>query len=473
MSTPSALKWSYVTEFSVKAVQPILFIVLARLLTPADFGIVAAAQMIVALSQVLTESGLNKAVIQRKSNVQEAASAAFWISVALATCIAVGLFIAAEPISTTFFGELRAAPVIQAAVIQIFAASMGAIQVAILQRELKFRLLFRVRFVSVVVPGMVSVPFAYSGMGYWALVLGAILGQIAQTILLWTISDWRPTLAICRKTIVEVARFGGWVTVSGLIGWMYVWGDSLVVGMNAGNQDLGMYRIGNQLAGTIFLLLLNPLTPVLYAHLSRMNDSGCDLSPIFLKVSSVLMLLTLPIAIYLFHFSEEVAILVLGNKWFGIGEIFGAMAIVHAVSWLTAMNGEYYKAMGRPWIDTYVNGGLLLVYIAVYLIAIRGGLDNFMLWRMALSGLGLLVHVYVANIVLKIEILPLFFSMARIVATTAVCIVGVVYLGAYYTGNSSSPEVAVASALLIVCALFWQERGRSYLVLKAALARRF
>ena len=404
MSFARALKWSFLSELSSKLLQPIVFVVLARLLTPEDFGVMSAALMVVAFSQIFWEAGMGKALIQRQTDIRDAANVAFWVNLALAVIIIGLLYIAASPIALTFFQDERVTTVIQVMTLQVFLGALGSVQTALLQKELSFRKLFWARFAAVGLPGLASIPLAWQGMGYWALVAGTLAGQTAQVIVLWRMSAWRPSWSFPVPIAREMGRFGAWVGLSGLLAWFYLWMDSLVVGMYLGSHDLGLYRTGNQFSAMVFALLFVPITPVLYSHLARMNGDRERIKMAAEKVIQVLILIAVPVAAVIFSLSDSIATALFGEKWEGIGLVIGAMGLVHGFSWIVSMNGEFYCAMGKPAYETIIGGVTLLVYLCGYLYSIGFGFEPFLWARFALALLSLMLHLFIFSSIASLSI---------------------------------------------------------------------
>ena len=404
MSFAHALKWSFLSELASKLIQPVVFVVLARLLTPEDFGVMSAALMVMAFSQIFWEAGMGKALIQRQTDIQDAANVAFWVNLALAVMIIGLLYSAASPIALTFFQDARVTAVIQIMTLQVLLGALGSVQTALLQKELGFKKLFWVRFATVSLPGLASIPLAWQGMGYWALVAGTLAGQVAQVIMLWRMSVWRPDWSFPVPVAREMGRFGAWVGLSGLLAWFYLWMDSLVVGMYLGSHDLGLYRTGNQFSAMIFAFLFVPITPVLYSHLARMNGDRERIKMAAEKVIQVLILIAVPVAAVIFSLSDSIATALFGEKWQGIALVIGVMGLVHGFSWIVGMNGEFYCAVGKPAYETIVGGGMLLIYLGGYLYSISFGFENFIWTCFALALSALLLHLLVLNSVVSLNL---------------------------------------------------------------------
>ena len=404
MSFAHALKWSFLSELASKLIQPIVFVVLARLLTPEDFGVMSAALMVMAFSQIFWEAGMGKALIQRQTDIQEAANVAFWVNISLAVIIIGLLYSAASPIAQTFFQDARVTAVIQVMTLQVLLGALSSVQTALLQKELSFKKLFWVRFVTVSLPGLASIPLAWQGMGYWALVAGTLVGQTAQVIMLWRMSAWRPDWSFPVPVARDMGRFGAWAGLSGLLIWFFLWMDALVVGMYLGSHDLGLYRTGNQFSAMVFAFLFVPITPVLYSHLARMNGDRERIKMAAEKVIQVLTLIAIPVAVVLFSLSDSIGVALFGEKWEGIGLVIGVMGLAHGFSWIVSMNGEFYCAMGKPAYETIIGAVTLLVYLCGYLYSIGFGFELFLWACFALVLLSLMLHLFIFSSITSLSI---------------------------------------------------------------------
>ncbi len=420
MSLTHALKWSFFAELASKAISPVVFIVLARLLTPEDFGVMTAAMMVIAFTQIFWEAGMGKALIQRLTDTQEAANVAFWINIALGLLIATALFVVAKPVAATFFHDDRVTAVLQVMTLQVLLGAISSVHTALLQKDMGFKKLFWVRFVTVSLPGLASIPLALNGMGYWALVAGALVGQLAQVIMLWRTSHWRPRWTFDTRVAKEMGRFGAWVGASGLLAWFYLWADSLIVGMYLGSHDLGLYRTGNMFSIMIFGMVFGPIAPVLYSYLSKMGGDKIRLKSMIEKVIRSLTIIAIPLAVILVALSSQIGEVLFGSKWEGISFVIAVMALMHGFSWVVGMNGEFYRAAGKPSYETIVTAGTLVIYLLAYLYSIQQGFEVFVWTRLGLALGALLLHLLVLKKLLAVSMLPILGYVIVITMITAV-----------------------------------------------------
>lgn len=397
MDISSPIKWSFLSEVAGKLIQPLTFIFLARILTPEDFGLVAAALMLISFAQIFSEAGMGKAVIQSKLDVQVTATVGFWINLGLATAVFCALNFLAPLLATAVINDERAANVIHVMSIQVVIGAFAAMQIAILQRDLSFKSLFWVRFATVSVPGIASVPLAVFGFSYWSIVIGSIVGQLMQVIVLWRLSNWRPVFQMRAEVAKQIARFGSWVTLSALLTWFYAWVDVLIVGMYLGVSELGVYRTGNQFVMLLMGLAFAPLLPVMYSYFSKIHASPGELKKAVLLVLNLLRIFCVPLGMFLYTYSSEVALVIFGEKWSGVEAVISFMALMHMLSWLVGLNNEIYRASGHPWLETVVTASLITVYLIGYLYAIQDGLNQFLWVRVLLSAIACILHMIILS----------------------------------------------------------------------------
>ena len=397
-----AFKWSALGEIASRAIGPLVFLVLARLLVPEDFGVVAAATVVISFSQVFSDAGLAKALIQRHDRVEESANVVFWLNLVIGLVIVTFLFFGAHFIAD-FFHDERIALVVQVLSLQILLAAFSSVHTALLQKDLNFKPLFWVRLVTTTAPGLASIPLAINGMGYWALVFGTLLGQMAQSAALWMFSPWRPHGRLDRNLATELVAFGKWAMLSGLIGWFYGWMDAIVVGHYLGPHDMGIYRTGNTFVTMIFGLIFSPLLPVLYSAFSRMRHDLSKVAESLLLVVKGIAMVAFPISAGLIALRAPIEQFVFRDEWGGIGMVIAILALVQGFSWLVGSNGEAYRGVGKPHIETWAMALSLTAYFIGYVFSVHYGLLVFLLSRLAMVFIGLLGQFVVSKFVFHLR----------------------------------------------------------------------
>ena len=284
----SSVKWSALTEVVSRAVTPLTFVILARILTPQDFGVLAIAQIAISFCYLFWDAGLQKALIQTREPLKKAANVVFWINLALGLVIYAVLF-ATAPLLAVFFKCPAACAVLQVLGLQIIVGSLTTVQQSLFLRNFDFKLLFWVRLATAAIPALVSIPLAYLGYGVWALVSSSLVGAFINLVIVWVRSSWRPQFCFDTGIARKMANFGSWIVLDSLVGWFISQGDAVVVGRFLGVKELGIYRTGRNILDILFGLTLNSIYPILYPAFSALHGDKDALRSFLHKTNRVIM----------------------------------------------------------------------------------------------------------------------------------------------------------------------------------------
>jgi len=416
-----SMKWSVLTEVVSRAVTPLTFVILARILTPQDFGVVAIAQIAISFCTLFWDAGLEKALIQTKEPLEKAANVVFWINIALGLLIYSALFVIA-PSLALFFNSPASCSVLQVMGLQIIIGSFTTVQQALLLREFNFKQLFWAKLATAAIPAVVSVPLAFIGFGVWALVASSLVAAVLNLIILWITSPWRPSCSFDVSIAQKMANFGMWIVLDSFIGWFISQGDAVVVGRFLGVRDLGFYRTGRNIIDLIFGLTLNPIYPVLYPAFSALQGDKEALRAFLYKANRIIMSLTLPVGAGIMCIASPMVTVVLGEKWRGTEIVLSVIGVQTALGWLVAANPEIYRAVGRPDLQTKIALFNFPLYLLVYLFTAPYGLTVFVLARLGLTIVSLPIHIWTAVKILNVPYAYLWESGKSMIFATMVMV---------------------------------------------------
>lgn len=442
----SGSKWAFLGELAAKLLTPAIFILLARLLTPVDFGIAAAAVMVMTFSQLLWEAGLGKAVIQREDNWAGAANVAFWSNVSLALAVYILVFLSAESLAD-MLGEGRIADVLRVQGLQMPIMALGSIHRALLQREFAFKKLFWIRLVAAGGPGLASIPLALSGWGYWALVAGSLAGSIFEMVALWRGSNWRPSTLGPDPPFRSVWAFGLPVMGEGLLLWGIAWGDAFIVSRYLGTAELGYYRGGGTIVSMLFALVLSPLMPMLFGALSRLQNDPDAFRTAFLRAVHAIALTALPLAVFLACLTDEIVITVLGSAWLPAASVIAILGVMQGLSWLVGANPDAYRAKGRPDINFKVNAINVCYYLPVLWLAAQADLLTFLFARLGVALVAFPLHAYLASRILQVRLGEIMHQLRWVVLAVALQIAMIV------AAKSALPTGIAPIGVLVIAGL--------------------
>ena len=428
-------------EIVPRVLSPLTFVILARILAPQDFGVLAIAQVAISFCYLFWDAGLEKALIQTKESLDEAANIVFWINLGLGFLIYGVLFLTA-PLLANFFNSPASCDVLKVLGLQIFIGSLSTVQVGLFLRKLDFKKLFWARLANSAIPAFVSIPLAYLGYGVWALVASSLAGALINMIILWLQSPWRPKFSFDMAVAREMGNFGIWVIFDSFIGWFISQGDAVVIGRYLGVKDLGIYRTGRNMIDIVFALTLNPIQPILYPAFSALHRDKAGLQSFLHKTNRILMALSLPIGTGIMCIASPLVAVVLGAKWQGVEVVLSIMGLQMSLGWLIGANPEIYRAMGRPDVQSKIGIITIPLYLIVYFLAAPLGLRAFVLARLGLTLFVLPVHVFMAVKLLDLPYLYLWNSGKPMILST-ICMISTIFGTKWILEISSIPRPAI------------------------------
>lgn len=201
-SAVKAVKWSSLAEIASRTIRPLVSLILARILTPADFGVMGLALMATQLAIMLQGFGLGKALIQRETDIESSANVVFWLNVGLSVLLCLAVVVLA-PFLSKMFHEPGLLNILRILSLQIIVLGFTSVHQALLLRNFQFKRLCFIRISASILSGSLSICLAVSGFGIWALVWGTLAGVILQAILFWILDPWRPMLGfdVCFRPV--------------------------------------------------------------------------------------------------------------------------------------------------------------------------------------------------------------------------------------------------------------------------------
>jgi len=392
ISFKNSFKWSFLTECICNIILPLAAIINANLLEPEDIGILTAASIIISFSQDIWSSGLSKSLIQANERFDEHAQVTYWINFSLGFLISFSLFIFSDSIAE-IFKEERLGSVLKILSVLVFMTSLSSVYVAIMQKNMMFKKLFWIRILTVAIPACVSIPLAMSGYSYWALVYGLLIGQLIQFFFIIYFSNWKPKIFFDKTLCGRIFQFGRWVMLTNLAGWFYTKVDIMIVGIYYTVHELGIYGNGSKMPTMIYAVFFRALIPVIYSIYSQLNSRGEDLKSLHLLVIKLTSMIAMPIGFGLFAISDQIEKVVFKPQWAGLSEVLAYIGLAYAFSWLVSINGELFKAIGKPEVETKVVYSVILIYFFAYMATIQYDFQIFLQARFALTFVGMTVNI--------------------------------------------------------------------------------
>lgn len=404
-----ATKWSAITEILSKLVSPMTSMILARLLTPEAFGIVATLTMVVSFVEIFTDAGFQKYIIQHKFendvDKDESTNVAFWSNFVMSMIIWGGIALFRDPLAS-LVGNPGLGYVLVIACVSIPLCAFSSIQMARYKRSLDFKTLFRVRIAGIVVPIFVTIPLAFWLRNFWALVIGNITSNCINAILLTYYSQWKPEFFFSKTKFREMISFSVWSMFEQVSIWLTSYIDAFIVGTMLSQYYLGIYRTSVSIVGQIVALITAVTTPVLFSSLSKLQDDQDEFLRLFFKFQKLVGLLVIPLGVGIFLFRNFITDIFLGDQWREAAYFIGLWGLTSSITIvLSHYSSEVYRAKGKPKLSVLAQVLHIVVLCPTVYIAVNYGFSVLCtvraLVRLELIGVNLIIMYVLMKMPLK------------------------------------------------------------------------
>lgn len=341
--------------------------VLARLLAPDDFGLVAMLMVFTGFAQMLSELGVESALVQRRTVTRMDLDSAFWVNSAVSTGIALGLIALSGPIAQ-FYGQPKLGGLICLAALAFPFGGVGSVARAVHARAFRWRFIVLVEVGALAIGTLISVGLATLGWGASALVLQRVATAALSSVFIWAAVGWRPSLRVSRQSCAEI-----WAYSRGLLGFttLNYWArnaDNLLVGKFLGVTALGLYERSYMVVLIPVTQMAGVLNRVMFNSLSRVQDDLALFRQMYLRAVGIIAFFTFPSMVGLLLLSRELVLTLFGEQWLSIVPTIRIFAMVGLVQSIGYTVGWIYLARAetkRYFIWGLVSTGVTLASIGI------------------------------------------------------------------------------------------------------------
>lgn len=362
-----ATKWSSITELTTRLVAPITNAILARLLVPEAFGVVATLMMVISFAEVFTDAGFQKYLVQREFEDQDdldlSTAVAFWTNVAFSLLVWGIIAVFATPIANLVgsAGHELGIIVISA---EIPLLAFSSIQMARYRRDFNFKNLFYVRVAVAMVPLVITVPLALIFQNYWALVVGTLAKDILNAVILTCYSRWKPSLRYSFAKLKKMISYSMWTVLENVTIWFSLNAGTFIVSTLFGAHHLGLFKTTISTVNGYFSVLQSAVMPVLFATLSRCQNDNQEFQSVLFKFQRMMAMLVLPLGFGLFAYRELATLILLGSQWLETVDFVGMTSLSLSMLFVFSyFNSEAIRGMGKPKLSVIAQSAYVLVTI--------------------------------------------------------------------------------------------------------------
>jgi O-antigen/teichoic acid export membrane protein len=363
--------WAYGSYVGGRLLVLVSIAILARLLAPRDFGLVALALTFTHLLETIKDFGLGQAlVVSKEEEVEERANTVFFWSLLIGVggaLVVVGI----APLIASFYAEPKVLPIMAVLALNFPLRALGATHYALAQKRMDFRTRTLAELANVVLRGGAGIALALLGFGAWSLVLGYLVGSLTLTVALWVLVPWRPRLHPSRTHLRELFTFGGILTAVDVLHGIWASADALVIARVLGATELGLYALGLRLPELLVMNLSIVAGAVLFPAFSKVDPER--LAEVFLTSLRFSLIVCAPLAIGLIVMADEIVLALFGGQWGGAVAPMQVLAIYALLLTMEIPGGTIFKVTGRASILLKLAiPRTILLFVALILFAQYG-----------------------------------------------------------------------------------------------------
>ncbi|MDB5651428.1 MAG: succinoglycan transport protein [Hyphomicrobiales bacterium] len=360
----SGIFWSVVQTWGARAFTFILFVLLARVLSPTDFGVASAALALLTFAGTMAEFGFGDAIVQRRGLSDEDINLPFYVAVAGSACLAVAAAVGSGALEHAL-NVPGLAPVVVALAASAPRNTLSTFQEVSYRRQMAFRPLALRIFAANLAAGPAAIICAYAGLGVWSLVVQAYVAAVVGLLWLWRKPVWFPGLVLRTQSFRELARFGASLALMRLIDFAGTRFPDVLILARYGVEAFGLFTVGAKLSQVLMQLLQSALNDVSLSVLSRLSHDRARMAEIYLRAMTMAVYVAAPLFVCAAALAPEICAVLFGARWTGVDEIARPLLLLGALQCVQFLNGPYMSARGRP-------SAVLLVAIVKHSIVAAG-----------------------------------------------------------------------------------------------------
>ena len=420
----NATKWSSLAEIASKLISPIVNMVLARVLTPSAFGIVATVNIIITFAEVFQDAGFQKYLIQHDfvddDDFEQSANVAFWSNLFLSFVLWIGICFFRAPLSVLINNADNLGNEIVVASISLPIFAFSSIQIAICKRKLDFRKLFWVRLITSFIPLVITVPLAFVFKNHWALIAGTIVRNVVQSLVLLK-GGWKPKFKYSFAKLRRMFSFCVWTLAESVTIWLTANIATFIVTKTLGVDAAGYFKTSMATVTGITGIISAATLSVLFSALSRVQDDKNKFDRIFLDYQRIVGLVVIPLGVGMFLYRDLLTDILLGSQWTNCTDFIGAYSFVCSIAIITNLFfSEYYRAKGKPRTSMLAQIIYLTVLTPATYLSSQVSFACLCVTTCAMVLVFTMIHLVILKFAFRANIIKMVGSLALIAVPTAV-----------------------------------------------------
>ena len=429
-----AFIWDLLGKVGIHASSFIVMIILARLLTPADFGLIAMIMVIVGIATIFSDIGLGGAIIQRRRVLQIHYSSVFFFNISAGFILTILTFFSANLIAN-FYNNPELVPIVQVISTIFIISSFHALQMVILRKELNYKLLTQVTLIASISSGTIGVVLAFLDFGVWSLVAQILSRELITNIVIWNRTSWIPSFAFSFKALKQLWGYGFNMFLSGVIDTIYEKLDYMIIGKLFSPAVLGFFHQARQLNLFVIKYSSGSLMSVLFPILSKIQKDIIYFRRVIIKSLGIICFITFFILGELYVTADELIVGLFGDKWEPSIYYFKILALSGFAYPISALMVNILSSRGKSKeflkLEIYKK---IIQSINLYILYLYG-IDIFLYGVIITSILGTLLNIKFATNEIGLSFMTIVRPIIISATVTAIVTLSIVFISDYINLN--------------------------------------
>lgn len=426
MSVLSSIIWSGLERFSTQGVQFIVGLILARLLLPSDFGLIAILNFFFAISQTVIESGFSNALIQKQNRTDIDLNTAFFLNISIAFFLYLILW-GIAPCLSAFYEMPNLDIYMRVYGISIIINSLPIVSKALLTIKLDFRSQLKASLLAALISGGISIFLAYQDWGIWVLIIQFILFSVVNAVLLCSSSKWFPKFDVSVASMKHLYLFGGNYLIASLLHTIYLNLHSLVIGKMYSPMNLGYYSRAEQLVNFPSANLGSVFSRVIYPILCSKQDDRNTVLEIYSRSLRIISFIVFPLMIGFAILAEPFISLFLTDRWLPSAILLQLLCLAMMFDPINSLNIQLLYIKGRTDLALKMEVVKKFVAIIILLFSLPFGLEAICIGRIFYSLIALYLNSYFNSKIYQLKILGEILKLSPYLIAS-ICMGGIVYI---------------------------------------------
>ncbi|MXV16690.1 lipopolysaccharide biosynthesis protein [Hufsiella ginkgonis] len=430
------IAWDFIGKVSVQFIGLAITIVLTRLLSPAEFGIMGMAMAVILVAHIFLDLGFNRAIIQYKEITETQYSTIFLLNAGAALLLTIACFFAADPLSR-FYEQPLIKPVFRLLSVSFLLNGLNLVPASLLYKKLMLRLNGLIALISTVISGIIGICMAFNGYGVWSLVTQSLINSALLLVLNFICAGWYPSFSFSLSSIRPLWQYGSRLFASGLLDNVYMRLDTFIIGKLFTVSTLGYYSRAQSLDGFIRQFSVNSIMSALFPYIARHQDDRNFLSVLYIKYLHIICFVSIALSGTLFLISKYLFLLLFTAKWQYSAELFQLMCVIGFAWPVSSLMCNIIAGVGNSAAFLKLEVLKKIIVLPVYLFGFVFGLKIFIFCFIGATVVAVTLNAFFVSREIAVKVVDqLKIVMSYLVAgASAVVLSFYLYAATGFTNN--------------------------------------